>query len=169
MFLSIDELTSERRLTARHFRPSPAGRCPGDPPQLEKKVIKGYRVWLRKDAAGTGRGVHELTLTQNMLGLIEDSARRGGFSRVRTVWLEIGCLAPVEPEALRFCFDAVTRGSCAEGARLEIESAPGHAKCLRCGAESAIETIMAVCPACGGHPLQVSGGRDMRVRRLEVE
>ena len=41
------------------------------------------------------------------------------------VWLEIGVLSHVAPEALRFCFDAVTRGGLAEGAQLEIVATPG--------------------------------------------
>ena len=36
-----------------------------------------------------------------------------------------GALAHVEPDALAFCFDAVTRGSVAEGARLEISRTAG--------------------------------------------
>jgi hydrogenase nickel incorporation protein HypA/HybF len=69
--------------------------------------------------------MHEMSLTQGVLEIIESASHREGFSRVRTVWLEIGTLAAVEPEALRFCFDVVTRGSCAEGARLEIVSSIG--------------------------------------------
>ncbi|BCX81763.1 hypothetical protein MIT9_P1343 [Methylomarinovum caldicuralii] len=42
----------------------------------------------------------------------EAEAERQGFSRVERV----GALSCVEPEALCFCFDAVTAGSIAEGA-----------------------------------------------------
>ena len=37
---------------------------------------------------------------------------------MKTVWLEIGQLSCVEPEAMRFCFDAVTRGSVADVQRM---------------------------------------------------
>jgi hydrogenase nickel incorporation protein HypA/HybF len=113
--------------------------------------------------------MHELSLSQGMLGLIEDSARRDGFTRVRTVWLQVGRLASVELESLRFCFDAVTRGSCAEGATLEIERTPGRAWCLTCSDSMTIEDTLAGCPRCGGHQLQVTGGDEMRVKELEVE
>ena len=113
--------------------------------------------------------MHELSLSQGMLGVIEDAARRDGFARVKTVWLEVGRLASVELEALRFCFDVVTRGSCAEGARLEIDSPPGRAWCLACSEAVVIETALSACPLCGSQQLQVTGGNDMRVRELEVE
>jgi len=113
--------------------------------------------------------VHEMSLSQGMLELIENAARSDGFVRVRTVWLQIGRLATVEPEALRFCFDVVTRGSCAEGARLEIESTPGKAWCLGCSESLLIEDPLAPCTKCGSYQLQVTGGDEMRVRELEVE
>jgi hydrogenase nickel incorporation protein HypA/HybF len=113
--------------------------------------------------------MHEMSLTQGMLGIIEDASRRDGFTRVRAVRLEVGRLASVELESLRFCFDVVTRGSCAEGARLDIESTPGQAWCLDCGGTVFIEESLAACPRCAGNHLQVTGGNDMRIRDLEVE
>jgi hydrogenase nickel insertion protein HypA len=61
-----------------------------------------------------------MSLAEGVLQLIEDAARQQAFAKVQTVWLEIGQLSGVEPEAMAFCFDAVTRGSIAQGARLEI-------------------------------------------------
>ncbi|MFA7282673.1 MAG: hydrogenase maturation nickel metallochaperone HypA, partial [Sterolibacterium sp.] len=52
-----------------------------------------------------------MSLAEGVLQLIENAARRENFARVKTIWLEIGQLSSVEPEALAFCFDAVTRGS----------------------------------------------------------
>jgi hydrogenase nickel insertion protein HypA len=73
--------------------------------------------------------MHELSLCEGILQVIEEQHRNEAFTRVRTLWLEIGALAGVEPDALRFGFDVVTRGSVAEGARLEIIEHPGQAWC----------------------------------------
>ena len=51
---------------------------------------------------------------------------------VRAVLLEIGALSHVEEQALRFCFDAVTRGTVADGARLDVLATPGRAWCMPC-------------------------------------
>jgi hydrogenase nickel incorporation protein HypA/HybF len=110
-----------------------------------------------------------MSLTQGVLGLIEDAAQREEFARVRTVWLEIGRLASVEPEALSFAFDVVTRGTCAEGARLVIDHVPGQAWCLKCDSSVAIESAVTDCPLCGSARLQVTGGDQMRLKELEVE
>jgi len=113
--------------------------------------------------------MHEISLAEGVLQLIEDSALRQKFSKVTTVWLEIGQLAAVEVEAMRFCFDAVARGSVAEGAQLEIVATPGAGQCLQCAATVALSEAFAACPQCGGYQVQVTGGTEMRVKELEVE
>lgn len=113
--------------------------------------------------------MHELSLAESILETIEDAARRDGFARVSTVWLEIGQLSCVEPEALAFCFDAVTRDSIAAGARLEIIATPGSGWCERCAVTVPMDTIIAACPQCGAYHLKIMNGTEMRVKELEVE
>ena len=113
--------------------------------------------------------MHEMSLCESILGIVEDEAQRQGFKRVVRVRLEIGALAGVEIEAMRFGFDAVTRGSLAEGAVLEIIELPGTAWCLPCGRQVEVARRFDACPLCGGYQLQVTGGEAMRIRDLEVE
>ena len=113
--------------------------------------------------------MHELSLAEGVLQIVEDAARREGLQRVRAVWLEIGRLSSVEPEAMRFCFDVVTRQSVADGARLEIVETPGAAWCMKCSEPTTIAAFGDACPRCGSYQLQVTDGTGMRVKELEVE
>ena len=112
--------------------------------------------------------MHEMALAESVLQIIEDCALKQRFARVKSVWLEIGALSGVEPEAMRFCFDAVMRGSVAEGAQLEIIAIPGSGWCMRCEDTVAMPERYAACPRCQGYALQPSGGMEMRVKELEV-
>jgi len=112
--------------------------------------------------------MHELALTESIRRILEGEAERHGFSVVRVVRLELGALSHADPEALRFCFDAVMRGSLAEGARLDIERTPGTGWCMVCAREIAVAQRFDPCPYCGGHQIQVTAGDDMRVMDLEV-
>ena len=76
--------------------------------------------------------MHEMSLAEGIVQLVEDAVRAEGCARVRAVWLDIGQLAVVEKEALRFCFDVVTRDTVAEGARLEIIESPWQCWCIMC-------------------------------------
>jgi len=113
--------------------------------------------------------MHEMSLAESMLQIIEDTARRQGFTRVRTVWLEIGQLACVEQESLRFGFDAVTRGSIAQQARLEIIETAGQGRCEKCDEVFPLAALYEACPKCGSYDVRVIGGDAMRVKELEVE
>ncbi len=113
--------------------------------------------------------MHEMSLAESVLQIIEESARAQNFRRVRTVTLEIGALSAVEPDAMRFCFEAMTGGSIAEGARLEIIATEGRGWCPACGRTVAIRQRHDSCPSCGGYQVQAVGGMEMKVRELEVE
>lgn len=75
--------------------------------------------------------MHEMSLAEETVRIIEDVARRDGFVRVRAVFVEIGCDAFVMPDALAFCFESAAKGGIAEGARLEIAKASGDAMRIR--------------------------------------
>lgn len=113
--------------------------------------------------------MHEMSLAEGVLQIIEDYREREPFSAVRSVVLEIGELSTVEVESLRFCFDAVVRDSVAQGAVLEIQRVPGTAFCMPCGKSITIQTLYDPCPECGSYQVQPTGGTEMRVKELQVE
>lgn len=115
--------------------------------------------------------MHEMALAESILGLVEETAAAQGVSgvgRVRAVFLDVGELSSVEPEALLFCFDAVTRGSVADGARLEIQRIPGQGWCLNCSRTVPLGALYDPCPECGRHQVQPTAGQEMRVREFEL-
>lgn len=116
-----------------------------------------------------GSTMHEMSLAESVLQLIEDSARTNGFTRVKTVWLEIGALAGVEVEAMRFCFDVVAKDTVADGTRLEIIETEGQGWCVACGKTVPIAQRYDPCPECGGYQIRPNGGLELKVRELEVE
>jgi hydrogenase nickel incorporation protein HypA/HybF len=113
--------------------------------------------------------MHEMSLAESVREIVDDTARANGARRVATVRLEIGKLAQVEIDAMRFAFDVVMRGSLAERARLEIVETDGSAWCMRCSQPVAIARRGDACPMCGTYQLQVTGGERMRVMEMEIE
>lgn len=113
--------------------------------------------------------MHEMALCEGVLQILEDNAGKQGYRRVKAVWLEIGGLAGVEVESMRFGFAVVTKGTLAEGARLEITEPPGEAWCMQCSGTVPVKQRFDACPACGSYQLQVTGGDEMKIKELEVE
>lgn len=113
--------------------------------------------------------MHEMSIAEGVVQLLEEQSLTQSYTRVKHVWLEIGPLAAVESEALRFCFDAVTRNTLAEGAALDIIDLPGEAWCLGCASTVPITQRYDSCVNCGSYQLQVTRGDELRIKELEVE
>jgi len=112
--------------------------------------------------------MHELSLADGIVRLVQEAAQRERFSSVATLHLEAGALAGVEVEALRFALDAIMPGTCLEGAQIEIDQPPGRAWCDACAAEVRIDSRADPCPQCGGFTLKVTAGGSLRVIDLLV-
>ena len=113
--------------------------------------------------------MHEMSLAEGILQIVEDTAAQQGFRRVTEVRLEIGALSGVEVDALSFCLDVVLKGSVADGARVELERLPGQGYCLDCGQTVLVNALYDPCPTCGSYHVQATGGTEMRVKDLLVE
>jgi hydrogenase nickel incorporation protein HypA/HybF len=112
--------------------------------------------------------VHEVGLMQDALALAEAEARSRGASHIRRITLRIGRLAGVETEALAFAFDVVAVGTMAEGATLQIETAPIVCFCQGCRTEFAPEEFVFACPTCQVLSRDVRAGQEMLLTSLEV-
>lgn len=108
--------------------------------------------------------MHELTITREAVEICEEAAMG---RRVTNVTLEIGELSGVMPEAVKFCFDACTKGTLLDGARLHMEQIAGSGRC-GCGREFAVAAMYDPCPFCGGYGFKILSGRELRVKELEV-
>ena len=110
--------------------------------------------------------MHELSIAQGIIEVCEQHAKG---KRVKSVSVQIGALSGVVPEALEFCYEAAVSGTLLEGSRLEIERIAATAFCECCGAVAEIERFTDSCPCCGGFPLEIRSGEEMRVKELEVD
>lgn len=113
--------------------------------------------------------MHEMSICMSVVAALEEQAKVHSYTRVKAVWLEIGPLAGVEPESLIFCFDAATRGTLAENAKLEIVYTPLVAWCMSCSKNVNLANRLDTCPDCGGGELQITGGNELRIKSMEVD
>lgn len=76
--------------------------------------------------------MHELSLCQSAVEIIQRQAEQHDVKRVTAVWLEIGALSCVEESAVRFSFEIVCHGTVAQGCDLHIVYKPAQAWCWDC-------------------------------------
>ncbi len=113
--------------------------------------------------------MHEVALAQGIVELVEAEARAQHFTRVKRIYVTIGVLSAVEPDALVFGFDSVSLGTVAEGAQLEIARPAGAAVCIGCGGTATLARREDPCPSCGSYQRMVTDGEELKVTELEVE
>ncbi|MEU6062658.1 hydrogenase maturation nickel metallochaperone HypA [Streptomyces sp. NPDC047097] len=113
--------------------------------------------------------MHELSIAVAAISQIEEAAERHGADRVAVVRLRIGELSGVVPEALRFSFGIAAEGTRLAGARLEIETVEGRARCPVCGREAPTGVPPALwCAPCGA-ARDVLSGRELEIARVELD
>lgn len=108
--------------------------------------------------------MHELALACSIVEMAEEAAAGRPVARVTLV---IGRLSGVMTEAIRFCFDAVARGTVLDGAALDIIEPDGHARCNACGAEFATPDLLTPC-RCGSFDLTRLQGEELTVKSIEL-
>jgi hydrogenase nickel incorporation protein HypA/HybF len=121
--------------------------------------------------------MHELAITQDVLGIVLKHALLNNGSQVKTVNLRIGELRDIVDTWMQNYFDYLSRGTVAEGAKLNIERSPIMFHC-DCGEDFRI-TLEAFrdapssgsdirCSRCGSSSIGLCGGREFDVLSIEV-
>ncbi len=107
---------------------------------------------------------------ESALTVVQRHAAERKARRVDRIVLRIGALSGVEPDALRFAFDVVTRGTVAEGAVLAIEDVPARVYCAACRREFTGEdhSFIFTCPDCHALCGEVRSGRELELSRIEM-
>ena len=113
--------------------------------------------------------MHEMSIAQSLIEIIQDEMEKHGASVLRSVRLHIGQMSAVVPEALSFCFQVITEGTALEGARLDMEVIPLKGSCRKCGSEFEIKDYAFVCPICAGTEIDSIAGQDLSIVELEVD
>jgi hydrogenase nickel incorporation protein HypA/HybF len=111
--------------------------------------------------------MHEFSLACGIVDVVKETVESQPVKRLISVTVEVGQLAMVNPEQLKFSFEVITEGGPFEGAEMIVETLPALAKCT-CGFEGALGDEDYVCPKCGGF-YELLSGRDICVKNLEVE
>jgi hydrogenase nickel incorporation protein HypA/HybF len=112
--------------------------------------------------------MHEVSIMQSALESAERHALAQGATRIHRIVLRIGAASGVEPDALEFAFEPVTRGSMADGATLEIVQVATICFCRTCQTEFQPEDLIHFCPACQTPALDLLKGMEMELASLEV-
>ena len=112
--------------------------------------------------------MHEIGLMQHALDIALERAVTAGARHVHRVTMRVGVESGVVSDVLAFAFEVATRGTIAEGARLEIEDVPLICFCSLCDREFQPADALHECPGCGRPGALVRRGREFELASLDV-
>jgi len=113
--------------------------------------------------------VHELSITQSILDIVSEHARRAGARRVLAIQLVVGELTGFVDDSIQFYMDMLSPDTLAAGARLAIRRVPAQVRCRACGQEFGPQELNWACPHCAAVGGEIVSGREFQVESIEVE
>jgi hydrogenase nickel incorporation protein HypA/HybF len=113
--------------------------------------------------------MHEMAVTQSLLDIVLKEAAAAGARKVNAVNLVIGELSGLVDDSVQFYFDFMTKGTAAEGAKLNFKRVAAKMKCRACGEEFSTAPDEWVCPKCGQWQAEVVAGKEFFIDSIEVD
>ena len=113
--------------------------------------------------------MHEMGIATSILDAARKEADRRPGARVCKVGVRIGEWSGVDPESLRFCFDALLAGTEPEPPALAIEFCLRQNRCGVCGAVFALKDFEIQCPVCGAPATEPVSGDELELAYVELE
>ncbi len=113
--------------------------------------------------------MHELSIMHSAMEMALEQAHRAKAARICVITMRVGALSGVVPDALRFAYESLARGTMAEGSELRIQDAPAVYFCPACVRDFQAGDIFAECPACGRPSGELKAGREIELTSMEIE
>jgi len=113
--------------------------------------------------------MHELGIANSIFEATLCEAGLHRCMRPTQVTVRIGELTAVDPGALQFCFNALTRDTEFAKLKLKIEVCPRKHRCSACGTEFIVNGYDFRCRRCGEEKTDFVSGDQLELASLEME
>lgn len=132
-----------------------------------------YRDWVPQcivTNVENNKVMHELNICLSLIRLLENQLTEHHTNKnIKKIWVEVGELAGIEMDALKFSFPIAASKSVAEKAILKIIPIAGCAWCNSCKNHIVIKTFFDSCVKCGCYDFRIIRGKELRILKIEVE
>lgn len=120
--------------------------------------------------------MHELSMADGILKAVLSNAEENGATEVTEVTIEIGKLALLNPEQVKFMLDVLSEDTIAKDADFITVEIPIESKCKKCGFVGIIDSDdldhyipMIECPKCENKLVEIINGKDCVVKNIIIE
>lgn len=111
--------------------------------------------------------MHEVSVVYDAIKIVEENSKLNNINKLTKVLLKIGEFTCIDEKSLDFAFEALSKNTLCEGAKLEIEKVRGKAKCNSCNIEFFIDFTNKLCPRCSTYSSNIISGYELLVYQIE--
>jgi hydrogenase nickel incorporation protein HypA/HybF len=115
--------------------------------------------------------MHELSVTESILNIVLKHAQTNGAEKVLVINLKIGELSELVGECIQQYFDYMSKGTIAEGAKIDVEKSPIIFECRDCQKTFEVslrDTKDFTCANCGGSNVSLISGREFYIKDITI-
>jgi hydrogenase nickel incorporation protein HypA/HybF len=112
--------------------------------------------------------MHELSIVMSIIDIAAEQAANENAATIDEIEIDIGCLSTVEMNAFDFAWQQAVKQTILEKTARKINRIKGKAQCLDCETSFAIENLYDSCPVCGKNFINITEGKELRVKSLVV-
>lgn len=113
--------------------------------------------------------MHELSIAQNIVDIVEEEAKKKNALKVTVVTLEVGALSGIETDALNFAWDSAVQNTLLDHALLKVSPVKGKARCGLCQHEFTMTDFFDLCPFCQSFRHEILEGKELKLKTFEIE
>ena len=113
--------------------------------------------------------MHELSITLNILNIVEENARDLNAKTVHEIEVDIGELSGVDNDALQFAMQCTVKSELLEHAKLVINKIPAKARCKTCNHKFDVSDLYSECPKCYSFDHDLYQGKELKIRSIKIE
>ncbi|MDR0900519.1 MAG: hydrogenase maturation nickel metallochaperone HypA [Methanobrevibacter sp.] len=120
--------------------------------------------------------MHELSMADGILKAVLSNAEENDATEVIEVTVEMGRMALLNPEQVKFMLGVLSEDTIAKDAKFIIEDIPIEIECQECSYSGKVEdedldhyTPVVVCPKCDTNRIAITNGKDCIVKNIIIE
>ncbi|MEL7671529.1 hydrogenase maturation nickel metallochaperone HypA [Methanobacterium sp.] len=120
--------------------------------------------------------MHELSMADAIVKTAIDVAEKNDAQEITEVTIEVGKLAMLNPEQLKFMIEVLSEDTLLENAEVIVNEIPIEIKCRSCDFEGLAVSDdsdhyvpIVTCPECEERNVEIIKGRECNVKTIKIE
>ena len=113
--------------------------------------------------------MHEQSIVESILALALNSAGKVNARKILGIHLVVGDYTGVQEDAVNFYFGFLSKTTIAAGAAIHYTHVPGQLRCRDCDILFPMQKRNYQCPKCEGKRVEIVGGRELFIEKMDVE